>query len=187
MFNYNEITPKKFIVLDGEPYEVLSSNVFRKQQRKPVNQTKLKNLITGKVLERSFHQSETTPEADLEKQKAEFIYARKDQAIFCKPGNPKTRYEIPRALTEDKEKYMKNGDVLDLLLFEEEVIDVLLPIKVELKVTVAVPAVKGNTSQGATKDVELETGMSISVPLFIKEGDVLRITTETGQYTERVT
>lgn len=186
MLNYNEVTPRKYITLDGEPYEVLSSHVFRKQQRKPVNQTKLKNLISGKVLERSFHQSDTIIEADLETKKVKFIYSRGDMTIFCNPDDKSDRFEISLETLEGKEKYIKEGDVVDALLFDERIIGVKIPIKVDLKVTMAVPAVKGNTSQGATKDVELETGMTVSTPLFIKEGDILRINTDTGEYTERV-
>jgi elongation factor P len=186
MLNYNEITQRKVITLDGEPYEVLSSHVFRKQQRKPVNQTKLKNMITGKVLERSFHQSETIEESDIESKKAKYIYTRNGVSTFCNPDDPSDRFEIGNDLLGEKLQYIKGNDIIDTLLFDEKIIGIKIPIKVELKVTTAVPAVKGNTAQGATKEVELETGAKITVPLFIKEGEVLRINTDTGEYVERV-
>ena len=80
---------------------------------------------------------------------------------------------------------MKTNDVIDALLFDEKVIGVDIPVKVDLKVTEAAPAVAGNTAQGATKQVTLETGAEVSVPLFIKEGEVLAINTQTGEYTGR--
>lgn len=186
MLNYSDIEARKYIVLNGEPFEVLSADIIKKQQQKPVNRTKLQNLITGKVLERSFHNSDSVEEADIDEQKAKFIYSRGDTAVFCDPEDKSNRYDISRDLLEGKEAFIKEGDVLELLVFDEQIIDVKIPIKVDLTVTMAPEAEKGNTSQGANKDVELETGMTISVPLFIKEGDVLRINTETGKYTERI-
>jgi elongation factor P len=183
---YNEVTPRKFILVDEEPFEVISSHVFRKQQRKPVNQTKLRNLRSGKVTERSFHQSETIPEADLTKKKAVFIYRAKGEAWFHDEGNPSERYQIAEATIGDGGRFLKEKTVVDALVFDDEVIGVTLPIKVELLVKEAAPAVKGNTAQGASKQVVLETGATIMTPLFINEGDLLRINTETGDYVERV-
>ena len=186
MLDYNAILPKKFIVLDGEPYEVISSHVFRKQQRKPVNQTKLKNLITGKVTERSFHQSEKADEAEIESKSIKYLYANKGEAWFCEENDPSKRFAIPEATVGSALQFIKANSLIDALLFNEEIIGVRPPIKVELKVKEAAPAVKGNTAQGATKQVVLETGATVNVPLFVNEGDILRINTETGEYTERV-
>lgn len=183
---YNEATPRKFILVDGEPYEVLTSHVFRKQQRKPVNQTKLRNLKSGKVTEKSFHQSETIEEADLVKKKSVFIYRAKGEAWFHDEGNPGTRYSIPENVLGEGGRFLKEKTVVDALVFEDEVIGATLPIKVELMVKEAAPAVRGNTAQGASKQVVLETGATIMTPLFINEGDILRINTETGDYVERV-
>src|SRR4029077_13487061 len=96
ILEYNEVTEKKFIVLDGQPYEVLSSHVFRKQQRKPVNATKLKNLFTGKVTEYSFHQSEKVSEAEIESREVKYLYknAQKDEFWFCVEDDPKNRFFV---------------------------------------------------------------------------------------------
>jgi elongation factor P len=186
MLEYNEILPKKFIVLDGQPHEVLTSHVFRKQQRKPVNQTKLKNLITGKVVEHSFHQSETIKEADMDKKPIIFLYENRGVFWFCESGNPKERFELPKSLIGQAHAFMKQNSELVALVFEEKIIGITLPIKVDLTVAEAVPAVRGNTVQGGTKQVTLETGSTINVPMFINEGDILRINTESGEYVERV-
>ncbi len=186
MLDYSQITSQKYIVLNGEPYEVLDSHVFRKQQRKPVNQTKIRNLKTGKVTERSFHQSEKAEEADIETKEIVYIFPKQDELWFHSVGNKGDRFPLNERIVGDKKKFLKEGAGVQALVFNEEIIDIKVPIKVELKVKIAPPSVRGNTAQGGSKVVELETGAEISVPLFINEGDIVRINTETGQYTERV-
>ncbi len=183
---YNEIVSKKVIVYEGQPCEVLSSHVFRKQQRKPVNQTKLRGLKTGKVLEISFHQNETVEEADMERKPAKFIYKNRGEIWFTDPENPKDRFQVPEVLLEEKAKYLKPDLVIDLLVWNEEIIGANLPIKMEFKVVEAPPSVKGNTAQGGNKLVTLEGGSTVNVPMFINEGDIIRINTDLGEYTERV-
>jgi elongation factor P len=183
---YNEATPKKIIVVDGEPYEVLSSHVFRMQMRKPVNQTKLRNLKTGKVTERSFHQAETLEEADMEYQNITFLYHNRGEYWFCEEGNPKNRFKIEDGLIGDRGHFLKQNSPVEAMRYNEEIIGIKLPIKLELKVTEAPPAVKGNTVQGGTKIVTLETGATVNAPMFINEGDIIRINTDTGEYVERV-
>jgi len=186
MLAYNEITSKKFIVLDGAPYEVLDAHIFRMQQRKPVNQAKLKNLITGKISEYTFHQADKAEEADLQKKQAKYLYNNKGEWWFCEPDDPSKRFKISAEMIGDSGKFLKANSLIDLMVFNEQIIGVKLPIKVELKVTEAPPAVRGNTVQGGTKQVTLETGATIQTPLFVNEGDIVRVNTETGEYVERV-
>jgi elongation factor P len=185
MLDYSEITERKYIVFNGEPWEVLTSHVFRKQQRKPVNATKLKNLITGKVTEQSFHVSEKVEEAEINSKEAKYLYNNKGSYWFCDPKNPADRFELSDAVMGPRGKFLKVNSIIEVLSFEETTIGVKMPIKVELKVVEAHPAVKGNTAQGGTKTVKLETGAEIQVPMFIKEGEVVRVNSETGEYTER--
>lgn len=186
MLDYNEVKPRTYIVMDGEPYEVLSSHVFRKQMRKPVNATKLRNLITGKVMEYSFHASEKTQEAEIVTREVTYLYNNRGEYWFCEKNDPSKRFSLAADFIGDQGKFMKPNGPIELLSFEERNIGVKLPIKVELKVTEAPPSIKGNTAQGGTKLVTLETGAAINAPLFINEGDILRINTETGEYVERV-
>lgn len=185
MLEYSEITERKYIVLNGEPWEVLSSHVFRKQQRKPVNATKLKNLITGKVTEQSFHVSEKVEEAEINEREAKFLFSNRGQFTFCDPNDPSKRFSLTEDFIGPRGKFMKTNSIIKILSFGDRDIGIKMPIKVELKVTEAHPAVKGNTAQGASKTVKLETGAEIQVPMFIKEGEIIRINTETEQYTER--
>lgn len=190
MLEYNEITPKKYIVVDDEPYEVLASHVFRKQMRKPVNQTKLKSLLSGKVTERSFGQSEKADEADIDTRNIKYLYESRDEYWFCEENNPAKRFTLTAAVLGDSAKFMKQNSTIEALVFHlddtERTIGIKLPIKVDIKVSEAPPNVKGNTAQGGNKQVTLETGAVVNVPMFINEGDVIRINTDTGEYVERV-
>jgi len=186
MLNYNEVVQKKFIILDGAPYEVLTSHVFRKQQRKPVNQTKLKNLITGKVTEYSFHQAETIEEAEIDERAIKFLYQNRGEFWFCEANDPSVRFSLPEDVIGDAGRFLKANTMVEARIFDEKIIGVKLPIKMDLMVKEAPPSTKGNTAQGGNKQVMLETGASLNVPLFINEGDVIRINTETGEYVERM-
>ncbi len=185
MLAYNEVLQRKFIIYEGQPYEVLDAHIFRMQQRKPVNQTKLKNLITGKVTEVTFHQQDKLEEADLTTKEVKYLYTNKGEFWFCDVKDPSKRFKLEAALLGDGMKFIKTNSMLDALVFEEQIIGIKLPIKVELKVTEAPPAVKGDTAKGGNKQATLETGAVLNVPLFVTEGDTLIINTETGEYVER--
>jgi elongation factor P len=186
VLSYSEVVPKKIITLDGDPYEVLSSHVFRMQQRKPVNQTKLRHLISGKVTEISFHQNESVPEADIDTIDAAYLYTNKGESWFAEDGNAKNRFAFPEDMVHDKVKWLKSNSMVSVMTYKEKPATISIPIKIDLKVTDAPPAVKGDTATGGNKLVTLESGATILTPLFINEGDVLRINSETGEYVERV-
>ncbi len=186
ILSYNEITPKKVILFNDEPHLVLSYHVFRKQQRKPVNITKLKNLKSGRTVENTFHVNETAEEADMETREVTFIFRKGQEYWFHTAGKPSERFMLDKDLVGDQGKFLKDRSDIQALVFNDEVIGLRFPIKVELKVTEAMDAVKGNTSSGAQKEVTLETGATVMVPMFISEGDVVGINTETGLYSERI-
>jgi len=186
VLSYNEITPKKVIIFNNEPYLVISYNVFRKQQRKPVNITKLKNLKSGRSVENTFHVNETAEEADLEIRNITFIYRKGSEYWFHTTGKPSERFSLTSELVGDQGKFIKERSELSAVVYEEEVIGIKIPIKIELKVTETMDAVKGNTSSGAQKEVTLETGAMIMAPMFINEGDIIAINTESSEYSERV-
>lgn len=186
MLEYNEIVERKYIILDGDPYEVIESHVFRKQQRKPVNATKLKNMITGKVTERSFHVSEKVPEADIYSKEIKYLYENRGEWWFCEPKDSSKRFTLSSEFIGEQGKFLKKDTTIDALMFDEKIIGVKLPIKVDLKVIEAHPAVRGDTAKGGSKQVVVETGATLNVPMFIKEGDIIRINTENGEYTDRL-
>lgn len=186
ILSYNEIVQKTLIEYNNEPYEVLSSHVFRMQQRKPVNQTKLRNLVSGKVIEISFHQSETVPEADISRMEATYLYTNRGESWFAESGNPKNRFSFREDAVSDKVKWLKQNSTVEVMLYKEKPITVSIPVKVDLKVIEAPPAIKGDTATGGNKLVTVETGTGVLTPLFINEGDVIKINTDTGEYVERV-
>ena len=158
---------------------------MQKQMRRPVNQTKLKHLIKGNVIEYSFQQSDKLQEAEIETRPAVFIYERNGEWFFHDIKDKSKRFSVPGELVGESGKFLKGNTEVDTLWFEEKLFRVRLPIKVDLKVKEAPPNTRGNTAQGGSKVVTLETGVNINVPMFVKEGDVLRINTETGEYVER--
>src|SRR3989344_1898094 len=178
MLEYNEITIGKFIIFNGEPWEVLSAHVFRKQQRKPVNATKLRNLITGRITENSFHVSEKAEEAEIETKDIKFIYTQKDEYWFHEDGNPSKRFALKEEQIGYGSKFLKKDAIAKAMIFDEKIIGVQMPIKVELKVVEAPPNMKGNTAQGGNKVVKVETGATVNAPLFISEGDTIVVNTE---------
>jgi elongation factor P len=186
MLDYNEVTVRKYIVLEGEPYEVLSSHVFRKQMRKPVNATKLKNLMSGRVVEHSFTATDRVEEAEVVTRKVKFLYENKGEWWFCEESDPGKRFKIDAEMIGTPGKFMKANSLVEVASFEDKPFGVKLPIKVELKVTDAPPAVRGDTAKGGNKVITLETGATVNAPMFITEGEIVRINTETGDYVERV-
>lgn len=186
MLSYNELKPKTYIVFNGDPWEVVSVHVFRKQQRKPVNQTKIRNLKTGKVIDQTFHQSEKVEPADIETRTLTYIYNNRGEWWFHEAENPSARMSIPEDTLGENRKFLKEQTDVDVLFFESEPIGIHVPIKMQLKVTEAPPNVKGNTATGGTKPVTLETGAVVNAPLFIEAGDTIEVNTETGEYTNRV-
>lgn len=187
---YNEIREKRIIIYSGEPAEVVESHVARTQQRKPQNQVKLKSLISGKTINATFHVSESADEADISKKDVTFLYSNKGEYWFCDPVDKSNRFKLDGSLIGETAKFLKqNGNATALVWDndgEEKIIKVTLPIKMEFKVKEAPPAVRGDTSKGGIKVIVLENGATLNAPMFIKEGDVISVNTETGEYVERV-
>ncbi|KND51136.1 MAG: elongation factor P [Parcubacteria bacterium C7867-001] len=186
ILSYNEIVQKTVIDYNGEPYKVLSSHVFRMQQRKPVNQTKLQHLVSGKVVEISFHQNESVPEAEIERMETTYLYTNRGESWFAEKGNPKNRFSFPEDAVHEKVQWLIPNFEVEVLVYKEKPITLEIPVKVELKVTEAPPAVKGDTATGGNKLVTLESGATVTTPLFINEGDLVKVNTETGEYVERM-
>ena len=188
---YNEIREKKIIIYDGEPCEVIESHVARTQQRKPQNQVKLKTLISGKTINATFHVSESADEADIAKKPITFLYHNKGEYWFCDPEDKSKRFKLDEALIGNAVKFLKQNSNVEALVWEnedevEQTIKITLPIKINFVVKEAPPAVRGDTSKGGIKVIILENGATLNAPMFINEGDVVSINTETGEYVERV-
>src|SRR3990167_4454678 len=191
MLQYSEIREKKIIIYDGEPAEVVESHVARTQQRKPQNQVKLKSLISGKTIAATFHVSDSADEADIDKHEVKFLYHNKGEYWFRGPADPKNRFKLNELLLGNTVKFLKENSNVTALVWtneddEEKIIKLSMPIKMELKVKEAPPAVRGDTSKGGNKIITLENGTTLNAPMFINEGDTVSINTETGEYVERI-
>jgi elongation factor P len=186
MLSYTDLTPGTQFILDGEPYEVLDYQFVRMQQRKPSVQTKIKNLVSGKIISKSFQPSDTFKEAEIEREEIQFIYSHRGEYVFQKPGNPKERFPLQESLFSDVAKFLKPNLTVGAYKFNGKIINIKLPVKVDYIVKEAPPSFKGDTAQGGSKGVVLENGLQINVPLFIEAGDVIRVNTESGEYTERI-
>jgi len=187
MLSYFDLRKGVKFILDQEPYEVLEFQQIYKAQDMVVARTKIRNLINGKVLERTFHQDDKFEEAELEKVEVKFLFTHRGKFGFCETQNPRTRFELAEEQIGESSKFLKSNQNLIGIKFQGKIINVSLPIKVQLKIIEAPPGIKGNRSQAGTKTVTLETGAKINVPLFVEEGDIIEINTETGEYTRRIT
>ena len=188
--DYDEIKPRKYIIVEGEPYEILESHVARTQKRKPQNQVRMRNMLNGKVVPGTFHASDTAEEADISKREALFLYANRGEYWFCDPKDRAKRFEISEDTIGDAARFLKDNTLVEIKVFEyddeEKIIGVTLPIKMDFKVKEAPPAVRGDTSKGGMKVITLENGAELNAPMFIAEGDMISVNTETGEYVERV-
>ncbi len=182
---YTELKKGVLFVLDGEPYQVIESNFLRMQQRKAVVQTKIKNLITGKVLDRNWQGSDNFEEAEVERKQAVFIYQSKGEYWFHEEGDKSKRFALSEDTVGAPGKFLKPNTPVVTFVFKDRVISIEAPIKMTLEVTEAPPAIKGNTAAGGTKQVTVETGAKVNAPLFIEAGEKIVVNTTTGDYVER--
>ncbi|MCG8603624.1 elongation factor P, partial [bacterium] len=148
--------------------------------------TKLKQLMTGKVVDHTFRLSDTIEEVRLEEKEMQYLYATGDELCFM-DNETYDQINLPKAMLGSQIDFLKEGNMLRVQFLEGQAVTASLPMFIELKVTEAPPGVKGDTVSNLQKEVTLETGAEIQVPLFIKEGDVLKIDTRDGRYIERVT
>lgn len=186
MSNINDLKKTgTVIVVNNEPYQVIFSQHARTAQRRAFVRTKLKNLVTGQILEKTFNASDKIGKANIEKTKANFLYIEKDDLFFM-DNQTYEQFSLKKSCLRDQEKFLKEGTEVVILMFDKKPINVELPKKINLRVIEAPPGIKGDSATTPTKTVTLETGAKINVPIFIKTGDTIRINTESGGYVERV-
>ncbi len=185
MLNLNEIKTGKVIDISGEPYIVVKTDHHKMGRGGAVLKTKLKNLITSNVLDKTWQGNDKAEEAQTEIKKANFLYKDEKEA-YLMDNDTYEQFSLPLEQIGDKIKFLKDGTDVNTLYFQGKPVAIDLPIKIELKIISAPPGVKGNSAGNVTKQVELETGAKINVPMFINEGDTIKVNTETGEYVERV-
>ena len=172
------------IEIDGQPYEIIEFQHVKPGKGSAFTRTTIRNLITGRNLEPTFKSGEKVGRPDIEEKEMEFLYAQGDEFNFMDQKSFEQTYLDGKTLGDAK-NYLKENIRVSILFFNGKAIGVTLPNSVELKVTKCDPGVRGDTVSGAQKPAVLETGYTINVPLFINEGDVLKIDTRSGEYLTR--
>jgi elongation factor P len=185
MLSITELRKGTLFALDNEPYKVVDYNQKVMGRGGSIVNVRIKSLVSGKVLERTFKGSEQLESADIENEQVQYLYSNDATFYFM---NPVTfmQFEIAGDLIGDSAGYIKDGDLVTLQLFQNRPISIDLPKNVPLRVEYTEDAVKGDTSSAVTKNATLETGVTIRVPGFIKTGDTVSVDTATGVYRERV-
>ena len=186
MLSINELQNGIYIVFEDAPYEVLEARHLHIGRGGSSIQTKLKNLKTGGVLARNFKPADVFEEADIEKKNVKYLYGHRGEYWFCEANNSANRFKLSQEQIGNAVNFLKPNTIVETLNFNGNILNITLPIKMDFKVIEAPPATRGNTVQSSTKVITIETGAQITVPLFINEGDIIKINTQTGEYVERV-
>ena len=181
MLSINDLKKGTVIQINNEPYEILETQHSKMGRAGAVLRTKIKNLATGNVLDKTYKGGDKFEEADLEELKAQFLY-REGESFYFMDQESYDQFSLNKSQLNDKANYLAEEIIVKIKKYRGNPIRITLPPEVKLKVADAPPGIKGNTADGGSKIVTLETGLKIAVPLHIKEGDVLRIKTETGRY-----
>lgn len=173
------------IEIEGTPYSITEFQHVKPGKGGAFVRTKLKNLITGGVVEKTFRSGEKAGKPDLEEKTMQYLYAEENQYYFMDTENYEQTFLTKEQLGENKD-FLQENITINTLLFQGKPIGVELPIFVELAVAKTEPGVKGDTASGGNKPATMETGATIQVPLFVNEGDILKIDTRTREYVERI-
>lgn len=171
--------------IDGEPYIVVDFEFSKPGKGQALYRCRLKNMITGSQFDRTYRSGDKFNSADLEEQEYQFLYKQDESYHFMHTSNYE-QIELSGEAVGDAVNFLTENLVVSMLIFQERPIGINLPNFVNLKVIQSDPGIKGDTAAGATKPATMETGFVIQVPLFIEQGEALKIDTRTGNYVERV-
>ena len=172
------------ILRNGEPWVIISFQHVKPGKGGAFVRTKLKNLISGRILDETFRSGEKFEEADIESKKMQYLYS--DEHYHFMDQDTFDQIAFDKNQVESIKKYLLEETIYNIMLFNGRPISVEPPIFMELKITKTIPGVKGDTAQGGNKPATLETGLVVQVPLFINEGDTVKVDTRDGKYIERV-
>jgi len=186
MLSYSELEKGRMITINDQPYEIVEAQSVFKGRGHSYLQTKLKNLATGAVIAKTIQPRDEFEEADIEKKEAKFVYNNKGKFIFSEANNPSNRFELTAEQIGSASKFLKTNEIVETIVFDDKIINVSLPIKVQLKVIEVTPGVKGDRAASGNKAITLENGTIMNAPLFVNEGDIIEINTEREEYVRRI-
>lgn len=184
MYGPTDLKKNTLITLNGQPYKVVEYAQKVMGRGGSIVNVKVKNLITGALLPKTFKGQEKIEPAEVVTRKVQYLYTDGEKYYFMNPENFE-QYELARETVGEAKDFMRDGDEMEIQFYNESPINLVLPKNLWLKVTYTENAVKGDTSTSVMKDATVETGVTIKVPAFIKEGDVISVDTDTYEYRER--
>lgn len=184
MLSISDIKTGRNIILNGEPFVVIYHEHSKTGRAGAVLRTKLKNLVNGAVLDKTFQGAEKVEEADMSKSKAQYLYCEGENFFFMDNETYDQFYLLKKVLGSATQ-YLLEGTEVTVLNFNSNPVNIEIPIKIKLKVVDAPPGIKGDTVSSGTKMVTLETGLKVATPLFVDEGDEIIVNTERGEYVSR--
>ncbi|MDT8879807.1 elongation factor P [Halomonas saccharevitans] len=187
MANYstNEFKGGLKVMLDGDPCSIVDNELVKPGKGQAFNRVKLRNLMTGRVLEHTFKSGDSLEAADVMELEMEYLYTDGDMWYFMKTDGSFEQYAVEKKALSDTEKWLKEQVPYTVTLWNDNVINVTAPNFIELEVTETDPGLKGDTAQGGSKPATLSSGAVVRVPLFINEGEVLKVDTRSGEYVSR--
>ena len=182
----NDLKAGLKVEIDGEPYNIISVELVKPGKGQAFTRTRVKHLLSGKLLERTFKSNESLPEADVEETKMRLLYRESDGFVFMDDKSFE-QLSIPLSIIGDKEVYMMEEILYDLIIYKGAVADVIPPTFLNMKIKETSPGVKGDTASGRVlKPAITETGAKIQIPIFVEEGELVKVDTRTGEYVSRV-
>lgn len=182
----NDLRAGMKVEMNGEPYTVVSTEFVKPGKGQAFNRIKMKHLLSGRVIEKTYRTNEKLDLADVLEQKLRLIYQENDGAVFM-DDNSFEQVSVSFEVIKDNQKWLKDDVVYDLIFYKGSVIDLIPPTFMELNVTETMPGVRGDTASGRVlKPATLETGAKIQIPIFIEEGETIKVDTRTSEYVSRV-
>lgn len=185
MYETSDIKKGLKIAMDGNPFEVIYFQFVKPGKGQAFTRTKLRNMINGNVIEKTFKSGEKLEKADLEERTMQFLYQEETHYVFM-DNSTYDQLRLDESQVGDNKYYLTDGINVQVLMYNEGAIGMTPPNFVELEVMETEPGFKGDTSSNTTKPATMSTGLTVNVPLFIEQGEMLKIDTRTGEYSERV-
>jgi len=184
-YSTNDFKSGLKILMDNDPCSIISNEFVKPGKGQAFNRVKIRNLKTGRVLERTFKSGESVPAADVVDIEMQYLYNDGSMWHFMEP-NSFEQYQAEHVAVMDAEKWLKDQDICTVTLWNGVPLSVAPPNFVTLTITETDPGLRGDTATGGTKPAKMETGAVVKVPLFVQEGEVIKIDTRTGEYVSRV-
>lgn len=184
-YNTNEFRSGLKLLIDGDPYTIVENDIVKPGKGQAFNRVKIRNLKTGRVVDRTYKSGESVEVADVVEYEMQYLYSDGDQWHFMDPQSFE-QYSAGVEAVSEARNWLKEEDICSVTLWNNTPLLIEPPNFVELKIVETDPGLKGDTAQGGIKPARLETGATVRVPLFIEEGEIIKVNTRNGEYVSRV-